>query len=265
MNAAEVEAAADGAMLIVHAVNPPGYRDWEKLVLPMIDNSIAAARRNRARILLPGTVYNYGADAFRLIGENAHQHPTTRKGHIRVELERRLEDATADGGMRATIVRAGDFFGPSAGNNWFSQGMVAAGRRPTTIRNPARPGIGHQWAYLPDLAETMARVVERDDAALFERYHFGGHWDADGRQMAEAVRRVLGTPPVRIRPLPWWSMRLAAPFVRMLRELLEMRYLWEQPVRLDNRHLLETLGEEPHTPLDDAIRATLIAMGCLTA
>lgn len=56
--------SARGATLIVHAVNPAGYRNWGGVVLPMIDNSIAAARASGARILLPGTIYNYGPDAF---------------------------------------------------------------------------------------------------------------------------------------------------------------------------------------------------------
>ena len=32
---------------------------------------------------------------------------------------------------------------------------------------------------------------------------------------------------------------------------------------MDDRHLLDVLGLEPHTPLDDAIEATLQGMGCL--
>ena len=40
-----------------------------------------------------------------------------------------------------------------------------------------------------------------------------------------------------------------------------MRYLWRQEVRMDDRHLLDVLGLEPHTPLDDAIEATLQGMG----
>jgi uncharacterized protein YbjT (DUF2867 family) len=43
-NAGDARAAAEGVQAIVHAVNPPGYRDWEKLVLPMIDNGVAAAK-----------------------------------------------------------------------------------------------------------------------------------------------------------------------------------------------------------------------------
>ena len=49
----------------------------------------------------------------------------------------------------------------------------------------------------------------------------------------------------------------------LLREVLEMRYLWRRPVRLRNDRLVATLGAEPRTPLDDAVRATLVGLGCL--
>ncbi len=112
MVASDVAAAAEGVSLIVHAVNPPGYRNWGKLVLPMLDNTIAAARANGAKILLPGTVYNYGPDAFPDIVEDAAQRPRTRKGRIRVEMEQRLRTFAETGAGTVLIVRAGDFFGP---------------------------------------------------------------------------------------------------------------------------------------------------------
>jgi hypothetical protein len=58
-------------------------------------------------------------------------------------------------------------------------------------------------------------------------------------------------------------MRLASPFVSFCREVLEMRYLWRRPLRLDNRRLEMQLGAEPHTPLDAALRQSLIRVGCL--
>ena len=120
---------ARGCGVIVHAVNPPGYRNWAGQVLPMIDNTIAAAKAERATVVLPGTVYNYGADAFPVLVEDAPQHPSTRKGAIRVELERRLQDA-AGLGVRTIIVRAGDFFGPKlTGNSWFAAGWSRPGSR----------------------------------------------------------------------------------------------------------------------------------------
>ncbi len=261
LRAEDVSQAARGASLIVHAVNPPGYRNWATLVLPMLDNSIVAARDSGARILLPGTVYNYGPDAFPSIAETAAQNPTTRKGAIRVEMERRLRAAAA---VRTLIVRAGDFFGPQAANSWFSQGVVKPGRPPASITNPGKPGIGHQWAFLPDVAETMMRLIGRDgDLPAFATFHMGGHWDADGTAMTAAIRHVLGRPDLPVRHFPWWLLRLSAPVVPLFRELGEMRYLWREPVRLDNRRLVDFLGGEPHTPLDEAVRRTLLGMGCI--
>lgn len=268
MNAADVAGAAQGCGVIVHAVNPPGYRHWDRLVLPMLDNSIAAAKAQGATLVLPGTVYNFGPDAFPLLREDSPQRPVTRKGAIRVEMEARLRAASGQG-VQVVIVRAGDFFGPQAGNNWFSQGLVRPGRPVSSISNPAAPGAGHQWAYLPDVARTMVELLARRGALpAFASFHMAGHWDATGREMAEAIQRVVarrtGKTP-RIGALPWWLLDLASPFVTTFREMREMRYLWRQPVRMDNARLVATLGREPHTPLDDAVEAALQGLGCLPA
>ncbi|MGZ2484649.1 nucleoside-diphosphate-sugar epimerase [Rhizobium pisi] len=263
MNSGDVLKAAEGASLIVHAVNPPGYRDWEKLVLPMLDNTIAAARSVGARIVLPGTVYNFGPDVLPMPTEESAQYPVTKKGAIRVEMEKRLK-AASQSGVGVIIVRAGDFFGPgTTSNSWFSSAMVTPGKPVAAIKNPARRGIGHQWAYLPDVAETMVQLIARADRLPpFAVYHMEGFWDADGMQMAEAIKRVAGGK-AKIVGFPWWIVPLAAPFMPIMREIKEMRYLWKVPLRMQNSKLTAELGKEPHTPIDEAVRASLVALGCL--
>jgi nucleoside-diphosphate-sugar epimerase len=255
--------AARGASLIVHAVNPPGYRNWGQWVLPMLENSVSAAYASGARILLPGTIYNYGPDAFPILHEDSPQNPLTRKGKIRAEMERRLRVAAASG-VRSLIVRAGDFFGPCAGNNWFSQGLIKPGKPVTSISYPGRPGLGHAWAYLPDLAETMTQLVERESTlATFETFHFAGHWDADGTQMTQAIRRAAANPNIAVHSFPWPLVTLMSPFVTLFREMREMHYLWRQPLRLSNERLLGVLTNVPQTPLQEAVRTTLTGLGCL--
>jgi nucleoside-diphosphate-sugar epimerase len=259
MDRAAVVAAARGCSLVVHAVNPPGYRDWDKLVLPMMDNSIAAARAAGARVLLPGTVYNYGPDAFPVLREDAPQRPLTRKGRIRVEMERRLKES----GVPALVVRAGDFFGGGKSNSsWFAQGLVKAGTPLKSIGRPGRPGVGHAWAYLPDLAETMAELIEKTPAEGFQLYHFAGQFDADGEAMIGAIR-TAARRPLKVEAFPWPLVVLLSPFVTLFREMMEMRYLWREPLRLDNSRLVAVLGREPHTPLDQAVRTTLTELKCL--
>jgi nucleoside-diphosphate-sugar epimerase len=262
MNRAEVVAAARGAHVIVHAVNPPGYRNWGGLVLPMLENTIAAAKDAGARVALPGTVYNFGPAAFPVARESTPQYATTRKGKIRVAMETRLAEA-AQSGVPTLIVRAGDFFGPHAQNSWFSQGLVKPGQPISSVVYPGAREVGHAWAYLPDLAQTFARLLDREaDLAPFDVFHFGGHWFDRGVEMAEATLRAAGLPMSRIRRFPWFAIYLAAPFVETFREMIEMRYLWRHPLRLDNEKLVTFLGEEPHTPLDQALRETLSGLGC---
>ncbi len=263
MNAEDVISAAEGVCLIVHAVNPPGYKNWGSLVLPMIDNTIRAARQANARILLPGTIYNYGSNSPSKLTEETPQEPTTKKGEIRKELENRLLKASQSG-VRVLIVRCGDFFGPRPGNNWFSQGLIQPGHPVKSITYPGRAGIGHAWAYLPDVAQVMVELAEKEgQLKAFESFHFGGYWDHDGRQMIQAIQKVSGVKKIKVKAMPWMLLKILSPFVTLFREMMEMQYLWQKPYQLENRRLIQFLGYEPVTPLDQAVEATLKGLGCL--
>jgi nucleoside-diphosphate-sugar epimerase len=133
----------------------------------------------------------------------------------------------------------------------------------TTLKSiiySGQKGVGHAWAYLPDAAEAIARLLDRGDAlAPFARFHFGGHWDEDGSQMTKAISMALGRP-VPVRPFPWFLLRVIGWFQETPREIVNMRYLWREPLRLDNRRLVDFIGTEPHTPLRGAVRETLVGL-----
>jgi nucleoside-diphosphate-sugar epimerase len=261
MEESSVCQAARGAAIVVHAANPPGYRGWSRLVLPMLANVIAAAQKNHARIVLPGTLYNYDPAAGPDLSEAASQNPKMRKGKIRVAMQQRLKQAASDG-VRTLIVRFGDFFGPQPGNSWFSQALIKPGRPAWQILYPGENGVGHAWAYLPDVGEVLALLAERErELPVFESFHFDGHWDPDGSAMTSHIASALEDPQLPIRRFPWSIVQLAAPFNETLRELAEVRPLWTKPLRLTNAKLISFLGSEPRTPLNIAISETLKGLG----
>ena len=100
----DVIRAAASVDLIFHGANPPGYRNWRGLALPMLRHAIAAAEAVGARLVYPASVYVYGPDAGSVVTEDAPQHPRTRKGRVRVEMEAML-NAVSVRGMRTLIVR----------------------------------------------------------------------------------------------------------------------------------------------------------------
>jgi len=263
MDADSLVRAANGVQFIVHAANPPRYRRWRELALPMLANAVLAARASGARLLVPGNVYNFGPDAGALVAEGAPQHPLTAKGQVRVEMEQMLAKA-AQGPRpaRSLVLRAGDFFGGHGPSAWFSTVMVKPGKPLRQVVYPGEHEVGHAWAYLPDLAETLVRLMALDLAepgrlSSFEVLHFAGHWLPRGVAMAEAVRRVSGQPELPIKAAPWGLMRLFSPLVPLFREILAMRYLWQQPLQLDQTRLASLIDHVPHTPLDEAVKHSL--------
>ena len=148
---------------------------------------------------------------------------------------------------------------PTTGSVRHGQARQAA----SFVAYPGAHKVGHDWAYLPDLAETFMQLIERaDELPPFARFHFEGHWFDEGVEIARATARVAGLPDASIKGLPWWAITLAAPFVETFRELLEMRYLEKasasrqpQACRLPRRRA--------RTPLDQALARTLTGLGCL--
>ena len=262
MNAADLLSAARGVSVLVHAANPPGYRNWRELAIPMLANAIGAATAHDARLIFPGNVYNFDPADGELITETSVQRPVSRKGLVRQQMEQMIAQAP---GLRSLVVRAGDFFGPQQPASWVRDLMIKPGKPVRSVVYPGDFMTGHAWAYLPDLADTIAQLagIERQ-LPDHQTVCFGGHWIEQGADFARALARAGGCPDAPVRKAPWAAIRLAALFAAFPRELLEMRYLWQQPLRLDNRRLVALLGREPHTPLDEALRTTLAALGCPT-
>jgi nucleoside-diphosphate-sugar epimerase len=259
---AEVTAAAEGCELVVHGANPPAYKNWAGLQMPMLASAIAAAQAAGARLVFPGTVYNFGPDAFPTLVEASPQHPLTRKGAIRVRMEQALAAAAAQG-LRVLILRCGDFFGPKPGNNWLSQGLIQPGKPVAAVRYPGPLEVAHSWAYLPDVAETVVRLLALPDLGGFEVFHMRGHTQT-GAELVAGLEAAAGRT-LKAAPMPWFAVRLMGAFNETMREMVEMHYLWNEPVLLDNTKLVRRLGGEPHTPLAQALRTALIGMDALLA
>ena len=256
---------AAGAQVLVHALNPP-YDRWPQQLMPMARAGMDLAERLGARFMMPGNVYNYGKGMPALLMPDAPQAATTRKGRLRVELENELQRRCIEGRLRATILRAGDFFGGGTGS-WLDL-VITKSLRAGKLVYPGPTGVPHAWAYLPDLARAFVDLANRPESGVadFERLHFPGH-TLTGSELLDGLEQAAGS--LGLRPgsgwrhggVPWGLLRLGGLFVPMLREISEMSYLWRVPHALDGRALEHAIGPATVTPLQDALRQSLIDLG----
>ena len=256
---AAAAAAGHGVHVIVNALNPD-YTKWATLLPPQTAAVLALARATGATLMLAGNVYNFGNQLPPVLTETTPFAATHPKAAQRIAQEAAFAQAARDDGVRSIVIRAGDFLGDAG--TWVDLAMakhLAKGR--FAQMGPA--DLPHAWAYLPDLARVFVRVAERRASlAPYTVLHHAGltltgaelqaAFDAAG---AADVRR-----PLRRTAFPWWALRLAAPVVPMFRALLEMRYLWQRPHRLDDARLRALLGPVPATPLADVVQQCIAGL-----
>ena len=237
---AKVMAAANGVDLIVYGLNP-AYHRWHIEALALLEPSVAAAEKLGIRLLFPGNVYNFAPSESR-ISESQVMKPVSEKGAIRVAMEARLGKAS-EHGAKVTIVRAGDFLGPNAHMTWMDMVLKEKNGK-VEMAFPHDDSHVHYWSYLPDLCANTAKLMELPQAS-FEIWHDPGLAlsRADWQKAFAANGRTL-----KISNFAWWGYRIIAPVVPMVREVMKMKYLWQQPVVLD--------GEKMKRALDDQYSAT---------
>jgi nucleoside-diphosphate-sugar epimerase len=248
-------AAARGADVVLHALNPP-FKTWRRMALAHAYSAIEVAETAGATLMFPGNLYNYGSGMPGVIDETTPMQPTTLKGDIRVEIEQRMQEA-AERGLRTIILRAGDYFGSGRGA-WFDL-VIAKQLARNEVTYPGLLDIVHEWAYVPDLAAAMVRLAgARQGLGGFETFGFPGH-AVTGRTLIDAIAKASGrnSRDLKVRQMQWWMIKALSPFFALPRELSELDYLWKVPHRIAGEKLKATIGEIPHTPIDTAVKRAL--------
>ncbi len=248
--------AARGCDVVLNALNP-AITEWGKNALALAHSAIACAEDNGATLMFPGSVWNFGEAMPPVLDEHTPMRPTTRKGQMRVEIEQRIAEA-CDRGMRAIVLRAGDFFGAGRGS-WLDL-VIAKNIQRQRLTYPGPLDVVHAWAYLPDLTATMVELARRRaQFGRLESFGFAGH-AVTGHGLIASIEAVTGGT-FNVRPMSWWMIKTLGQLLAMGRELSELEYLWRVPHRVSGDKLKGAIGEVPHTPLNVALAASLRALG----
>jgi nucleoside-diphosphate-sugar epimerase len=252
-NPESAAAAAAGVGTLFYLVGAPymHFDQHPKLTRIALDAAVAAGVR---RFVLLGTVYPYGKPERDRVDESHPRNPGTFKGRMRKEQEDLVFAADGRSGMRTTILRAPDFFGPSSELSYVWSIFQAALKG--GVANVIGPiDTPHEFIYVPDVAAALLALSEKDEA-------YGQAWNVAGpgliatRRFAELVFEGAGRRP-RLRAANKTMLRIMGIFSPFMREVAEMHYLWTTPVVLDDTRLRRLLPGLRRTSYEDGIQSTL--------
>lgn len=228
---------------------PYSAKTWAAQWPVIMRNAIDAALAHDVHLVFLDNVYAYGAVDGPMT-EQTPLRPAGAKGRVRADLARMLE-AARDRGLRVTIARSADFFGPGATTsvfNSFALDRIAAGRAGTWLFDPDQP---HSMTYTPDLAEALAILGAHPAAGVV--WHLPTAAALTGREYL-----AIADPGGRCGVMGDATMRIGALFNRAARETLEMRYQYIAPYLFDSTAFEARFGMSP-TPTEEAIATTLAA------
>jgi nucleoside-diphosphate-sugar epimerase len=249
-------AVAQGASVVYQTLNPP-YPEWTARFPALQAGVLAAAEATGTRLVSMENVYMYGRPARRPLTEDRAHDAHTKKGQLRSRMARELLAAHHAGRVQVAIGRASDYFGPRGGaqSNLGDRVFPAAlaGKTATVLGDPDQP---HTYTYIPDIGEGLAVLGEHPNAPG-EVWHLANDPDTrTTRQLVGIVYQHAGQPRTKLRtipPLVFRALGLANP---TMREILEMRYQFEEPFIVDSSKIANGLGVQA-TPIDRALADTL--------
>ncbi|MET0715330.1 MAG: NAD-dependent epimerase/dehydratase family protein [Mycetocola sp.] len=256
LDASDAEAltrAAAGSSTIVVCTNPP-YHRWRTEWPPIVNAVIRAASAADARVVMFGNLYSYGKAQMPMT-ERSPEHPAESKGEVRRDLWARLRKATESGDLQAVEVRASDYFGPGAtadahlGTRFFQP--ILASKRSWAIGDPALP---HSWAYLPDIASTVAAAAEYS-GEWGRIWHVPASTALSRTEICRQVNERYGTRG-SISGLPDWVLRSIGVVNPVLLEVAKSSYQFRMPFLSDATETERELGVSA-TPWDTALDATV--------
>lgn len=247
---------AAGAATITNAVNPKQYHHWDRDWPPVANAILDAAEDTGAGLVTVSNLYGYGR-VDTPMRETDSLKPNGTKGAVRAKMWKDALAAHNAGKVRATELRASDYFGPGATSmTSFLTGslLTRALKNKTGWLMMGAPDAPHSWTYLPDIGR-LAATLATDDRSWGRVWHVPTAPPKSFSEVAIDVADLTGAPVVRVKPTPKFVMTLAR-VVPVVRSLNETAHQFERPFVIDASLTESTFSLEP-TPWMEALRASL--------
>lgn len=242
--------AMQGVVRAVYCVGLP-YPQFS-LHPVLMRKAIAAARQAGVRrMIVVSSVYSYGCPQAPRVDESHPRQPESQKGMYRREQEDAAIEAHRPGEFETLVLHLPDFYGPYASNSLAHMMMesLMAGKAARWLGDPDAP---HEFVFMPDAARVIADMLDQG-RCYGRRWNLAGAGEISGRRFVELASSQFGAQP-RVIATGRMLLRLGGLFNPLLRELVELQYLGETPVLLDDSALRSALGEIVKTPYEDGVR-----------
>ncbi|TYP71903.1 NAD-dependent epimerase/dehydratase family protein [Paenibacillus methanolicus] len=249
----DIAAAVQDADVMFHSANVP-YNEMASKLIPLGESIMEAADRLSLKVVVIDGIYPYGRRQKDLVTEEHPKQPHTKKGKVRLAFEQMIFSSRWKK-ARPMIVRLPDYYGPTANQASYLGGTleaIAAGKMAFFVGNKKTP---REYVYLPDAAHMIVELAGREQA-YGENWNIPGSDIISGHEIVRIAQQASGAkkPVIALGKI---GLSLLGMFVPVMKEVVEMLYLTEQPLRLSGEKYKRRIGAIPSTKPEVGIAATI--------
>ncbi|GAA3400648.1 NAD(P)H-binding protein [Paenibacillus hodogayensis] len=251
-----IVSASEGVDVLFHCANVL-YHEMVTKLIPLGESVMEAADRLSLQVVVIDGIYPYGRRRMDLVTEEHPKQPHTKKGKTRLAYEKMLFDGKWSR-AKVMIVRLPDYYGPTANEASYlgsTLESVAAGKMAFFIGNMHVP---REYIYLPDAAFMIAELAGRDEA-YGQNWNIPGAGLISGKEIVRIARQASNsTKPVL--PLGKLGLSLLGMSIPVMKEIVEMLYLTEEPLVLSGDKYKRLIGPIKATRFEEGINTTIRAL-----
>ena len=243
-----LRAACHDAAVIHNCVYIPAQQ-WPAVT----ENFIVTARDLGARLVFPSNIHPYGPLQQVPAREDHPLAATSRRGKLRIRIEKMLLEAYQAGDVQVIIPRLATFYGPTM-REGFTYHIFQSALTKRKVDWYGNLDMPYDLVYTDDAAIACLLLSNAEDTAG-QVWHVPGAGALTGRQFITKVFETLdATPNMGTRSR--FSFQALGLIYPPARSFLEVLYEFEQPLVMDGSKLASAFPDFAYTPHDEAIRET---------
>lgn len=206
---------------------------WQELWPVFMQHVIDACAQYKTKLVFFDNVYAIGANHVNHITETSPISPSSKKGRVRADVDRRILDAVDQGKIEAIIARSADFFGPIKDKSMLMSVVydnLVKGKNAQWLCNAK---VIHSISYAPDLGKGTALLGNTKEA-------FNQVWNLPtdsakitGEQWINLFANEMKASN-KYMVLPNWGVKVLGLFIPIMRELYEMNYQYDRDYFFDS-------------------------------
>ena len=236
-NSNAIAKLAVGAEALLNCVNPR-YTKWETDWPPLAAALLDAAERTGAGLVTMSNLYGHGP-THQTMRADTPLDAVGKKGRVRAAMWLDAKAAHDAGRVRATEVRASDFFGPGVTDSNMGERVVPRVLQGKGVQLLESADVPHSFSYMPDVTATLT-------AAATSSLAWGRPWLVPSptltqRELVRSFCVAAGVDPLKVSTIPGWVLRAAGVVIPLLRELQEVQYQFAAPFMVDAAETTEVL------------------------